>query len=184
MPHYGSLRDFSFEKDVDDIRGSALYGQDDDKLGKIQDVIFDHTSGEMKYVVVDAAGWFTHKEFLVPADRVHGYGQDKDSFQTDLTKERVDRLPKYDEKKIKSESDWADYEAEYKRAWAEDPVLHRTDRIDLSITPAEVRGEGMEASGPGVAMGSLGEDVADRDRATDEELAREDMEGRFHSLRD
>ena len=38
---YGTLRDYRFNKDIDDIRGSAVYGPDDEKLGKIDDVIFD-----------------------------------------------------------------------------------------------------------------------------------------------
>ncbi len=57
MNHYGTLRDFRFsEKDVDDIRGSNVYGLNDEKLGDINDVIFDHSTGDIRYVVVDTAG--------------------------------------------------------------------------------------------------------------------------------
>ena len=34
MAHYGTMRDFRFSHDVDDIRGAALYGSNDEKLGK------------------------------------------------------------------------------------------------------------------------------------------------------
>ena len=40
-----------------DIRGAELYGAKDEKLGKIDDVIFDHTSGSLRYAVVDTGGW-------------------------------------------------------------------------------------------------------------------------------
>jgi sporulation protein YlmC with PRC-barrel domain len=184
MPHFGTLRDFAFSHDIDDIRGTTLYGINDDKLGKIDDVIFAHESGEIKYIVVDTGGWFTHKKFLVPADRIHAYDKDQNAFQVDLTKDRIEhKLPRYDENATESEQNWANYEAEYKRAWEEDPVLHRTDSVDLDVTPREVRGETRaSASGPGVPMGSLGEelhDLREHDQREAEELAREDQAGRF-----
>ena len=73
--HIGMLRDYRFTEDVDDIRGSALYGIDDDKLGKIDDVIFDHNTGTIEYAVVDTGGWLSSKKFLVPADRIYPYWQ-------------------------------------------------------------------------------------------------------------
>src|SRR5205085_750646 len=68
MAHYGLLRDYRFEdlNTEDDIRGSNVYGRNDEKLGKIDDVIFDHATGSIRFVVVDTGGWFTHKKFLVP----------------------------------------------------------------------------------------------------------------------
>src|ERR1700758_3450529 len=42
MIHYGTLRDYRFsdtEAAKDDIRGSKVYGRNDEKLGKIDDVI-------------------------------------------------------------------------------------------------------------------------------------------------
>ena len=45
MAHYGTLRDYHFtdiDETTDDIRGAKVYGLNDEKLGKIDDVIFDH----------------------------------------------------------------------------------------------------------------------------------------------
>ena len=36
---YSALRDYRFNRDIDDICGSAVYGPGDEKLGKIHDVI-------------------------------------------------------------------------------------------------------------------------------------------------
>ncbi len=163
MPHYGTLHDFSFGKDIDDIRGSTLYGVDNDKLGKIDDIIFDHSTGEIKYAVVDSGGWFTHKKFLIPADRIHAYDKDNDAFQIDLLKQDIERkFPRYDENTLKSDQDWADYESEYKRRWEADPVQHREDRVDLDVTPATTVGaESAPSAAPGVPLGSLGEEVGE-----------------------
>jgi sporulation protein YlmC with PRC-barrel domain len=165
MPHYGTLRDFSFQTDIDDVRGTALYGLNDEKLGKIDDVIFDHATGEIRFVVVDTGGWFKHKKFLVPADRIHAYDKDNDAFQVDLLKDEIERkFPKYDENTVRSEKEWADFEAEYRRVWEQDPVLHRKDRIDLEVTPSEIPNEPPA-------------------RPSDEELAREDQSGAFTPTR-
>ncbi len=162
MPHVGTLHDYIFDRDIDDIRGTPIYGINDEKLGKIDDVIFNHDTGEIKYAVVDTGGWFTHRKFLVPADRIRPYANDQNAFQIDLDKQRVEStFPKFDENILKSDPEWEAYEAEYKRLWQQDPVLHRADRIDLDITPPEVPEEVHEEphEGTAVPLGSLGEEV-------------------------
>ncbi len=49
MPHYGILREYSFE-DINDVRGSEVYGVNDERLGTIEDVIFDHTTADIRYI--------------------------------------------------------------------------------------------------------------------------------------
>jgi uncharacterized protein YrrD len=80
MAHLGTLRDFRFEDQSNDIRGAALYGRDNEKLGKIKDVIFDHDTGTVNYVVVDTGGWLSSKLFLVPADRIRPRGKGDDEY--------------------------------------------------------------------------------------------------------
>jgi PRC-barrel domain len=166
MPHYGTLQDFAFQKGTDDIRGSTLYGmeeEEDVKLGKIDDVIFDHETGAIEYVVVDSGGWLTHKKFLVPAEQIHGYEHEENAFQTDLTKAHIEQFPRYDESEMKSEKNWADYLGHYNEHWKQNPIQHQQERIDLDVTPAMQAGKG--------------------DRRTEEELAREDAEGKFTPTR-
>jgi hypothetical protein len=59
MAHYGILGGTAIAESGEDIRGAHLYGTNDEKLGKIEDVIFDHSTGEIQYVVVDTGGWLT-----------------------------------------------------------------------------------------------------------------------------
>src|SRR6266853_4918035 len=70
MAQCGMLRDYRFTNAAEDIRGSKLYGLNDEKLGKIDDVIFEHASGTIRYVAVDTGGWLSTKKFIVPAERL------------------------------------------------------------------------------------------------------------------
>ena len=140
MAHYGTLREYQFAGDIDDVRGASLYGVDDEKLGKIEDVIFDHASGAIQYVVVDAGGWFSSKKFLLSADRIRPDSKHDDDFCTHLTKEQIETLPRYDEDKFshdakENERDWSDYNQRYRKSLeTTGDVLHR-EASTHTITP-------------------------------------------------
>ena len=137
MAHLGTLRDFQFDGDVRDIRGATLYGEDDEKLGKIDDVIFDHGSGAIRYAVVDSGGWLTSHKYLVPANRIMPYHRNENDFYADLDKERIKMFPKYDEKALESEERWNDYEKDYRTRWDESPVLHEEGSTRVITPPPE-----------------------------------------------
>jgi hypothetical protein len=128
------LREHRFTEDVDDIRGATLYGVDHDKLGKIDDVIFDHDTGNIRYAVVDTGGWLKSKKFLVPADRIRPDTEDEDDFYMDATKERIEALPRYDEEASTKDTDWNDYDARYREAWESGPVMHKVGSTHI-LTP-------------------------------------------------
>jgi len=134
MDHYGMLRDYRFSDDVDDVRGASLYGADGDKLGKIDDVIFDHTTGTIQYAVVDTGGWLSSKKFLVPADRIHPDAKNKDDFAIDATKQQIEALPKYDENAVSTDTAWTDYDKRYRTAWEHGPLLQKQGSTH-TITP-------------------------------------------------
>lgn len=134
MAHYGTLRDFRFPDDVDDVRGSTVYDLEGQKIGKIDDVVLDHRTAAVKYAVVDSGGWLSSKKFLVPADRIRPCGEDEDEFTVGVTRQQVEDFPPYDEKKLEREEDWDAYEKEYDRGWHAGPVQHRHGS-DHNITP-------------------------------------------------
>jgi sporulation protein YlmC with PRC-barrel domain len=164
MAHYGTLRDFRFsdtDAAKDDIRGSHVYGRDDEKLGKIDDVIFDHASGEIRYVVIDTGGWLHSKKFVVPPDRLHSSAKHEDDFQVDLSKEQIESFPPYDEDSVKDEQKWGDYERKYRSKWETGPVMHRAE-TDRNITPTTAQmTQGTGATGPmtGAPAGGGQQDV-------------------------
>jgi hypothetical protein len=136
MPHYGLLRDYRFDDlgTEEDIRGASVYGRDDDKLGKIDDVIFDHSTGNIRYVVVDTGGWFSNKKFLVPPHRLHSSAEHDGDFAVNLDKAQIEALPRYNESEIESEDTWKKYEKRYDEAWHAGPVQHRKGS-DRDVTP-------------------------------------------------
>jgi sporulation protein YlmC with PRC-barrel domain len=134
MANYGMLRNYRFTDEAEDIRGSKLYGLDDEKLGKIDDVIFDHTTGLIRYVVVDTGGWLSTKKFIVPADRLRASTEHNDDFAVDLTQAQVESFPPYKETDLESDEQWANYEGKYRSKWEADPIMHRKE-TDRNITP-------------------------------------------------
>jgi sporulation protein YlmC with PRC-barrel domain len=136
MAHLGTLRDYEFSSEAEDIRGSDLYGQDNEKLGTIDDVIFDHSSGEIRYAVVAAGGWLNNRKFLVPANQI-SHSRESDDFYAPVSKQQVERFPAYDEKLIERNEDWAEYERKYHSAWEEGPVLHMKDSNRIITPPSD-----------------------------------------------
>ena len=137
MARYGTLGDYRFsntEEAASDIRGSKLYGLHDHKLGEIDDVIFDHTTGAIVYLIVDTGGWLSSKRFIVPPGEVRPSVQHENDFLVDLTKEQIESFPPYDGAALTSEELWADYENRYRSKWVERPVMHR-EATDRNITP-------------------------------------------------
>lgn len=145
MAHLGTLRDFRFEDQADDIRGAALYGRGDERLGKIQDVIFDHSSGNLKYAVVDTGGWLSSKQFLVPADRIRPRADKDDEYVAQLSKKQIENFPTYDENALSDEKRWGKYEDDYRGAAKFEEtggVLHQAGGTNILIP------DGLPAEGP------------------------------------
>jgi sporulation protein YlmC with PRC-barrel domain len=153
MANYGMLRSYRFTDAAEDIRGAKLYGLDDEKLGKIDDVIFDHSTGLIRYVVVDTGGWLKTKMFIVPAERLRASAKHDDDFTVDLTKAQVESFPPYVETDLESDEQWSDYEGRYRSKWRSDPVMHRAG-TDRNITPTTQQ---MPGTSPSARTGTGGD---------------------------
>lgn len=164
MAQYGMLRDYRLADAAEDIRGSKLYGLNDEKLGKIDDVILDYSTGSIRYVVIDTGGWLSTKKFVVPADRLRVFGQHKDDFAVDLNKKQIEGFPPYNESDLESDEQWGNYEGRYRAHWKADPVMHRA-ATDRNITPTTQQMPGNSPSGR-VADGVLSEKDKDSDAFT------------------
>jgi hypothetical protein len=137
MARYGTLGDYRFADTQEaalDIRGAKMYGRGDQKLGEIDDVIFDEATGAIVFVVVDTGGWLSSKKFIVPPQEIRPSLQHEDDFLVDLTKEQIETFPAYDGSALTSEEMWADYERRYRAKWVENPVMHR-EASDRNVTP-------------------------------------------------
>jgi sporulation protein YlmC with PRC-barrel domain len=158
MAHVGTLRDYEFATEAEDIRGSNLYGQDDaEKLGTIDDVIFDHGTGEIRYVVVVLEGGPGNRKFLVPGNSLQPSAKNEDDFSVPLSKEQAERLPAFDEKTLERNEDWGEYERKYNLVWEESPVMHIKGSDRVLIPETETSGSGSSvgsAKPPASAQGS------------------------------
>lgn len=137
MARYGTIGDYRFsdtKEAASDIRGAKIYGRGDEKLGEIDDVVFDEATGAIVYVVVDTGGWLSSKKFIVPPQQVRPSMQHEDDFLVDLTKKQIESFPPYDGHALTSEEKWADYEHRYRSKWVDGPVMHR-EATDRNITP-------------------------------------------------
>jgi len=136
MPHYGILRDHKME-DIDDLRGADVYGVNDEKLGTIDDVIFDHSSGDIRYIVLKTGGMLSRKKVMVPANRVEPYGNHDDKFYAELDKERLEMLPEFKEDTMKAQGDWSTYEKDYEKRWSDGEVLYNKNTGRIITPPME-----------------------------------------------
>jgi sporulation protein YlmC with PRC-barrel domain len=137
MAHFGTLRDFRFtDSDIagTDIRGANLYGRNDSKLGKIDDVIFDHSNGAIRYIVVDTGGWLSTNKFIIPPQQLRPSTEHENDFSVNLDKKEVESFPPYDESAIASDESWEDYESRYQESWVSGAVQHR-EGSDHNVTP-------------------------------------------------
>ena len=150
MAHYGSLGTQRVSDDIRDIRGTTVRGADGTKLGNVNDVVFDHDTMEIRYLVVDSSGWLEAGTFLLPADLVSADPDHEDGLATGVGKEQIKKSPAYDERSLHSADEWKKYEQIFKRYWDEQPVMHikGSDRI---ITPPE---ESISAESSSVSQGS------------------------------
>jgi sporulation protein YlmC with PRC-barrel domain len=165
MARYGTLGDYRFSDTQEaalDIRGAKVYGPKDQKLGEIDDVIFDEATGAIVFVVVDTGGWLSTKRFIVPPQEIRPSLQHEDDFLVDLTKEQIETFPPYDGTALTSEEQWADYERRYRSKWVEKPVMHR-EATDRNITPTTQQQVG---AGSGTISPDE-EDTAELDAETD-----------------
>lgn len=114
---YSTLRDYRFDRDIDDIRGSAVYGSEDEKLGKIDDVIFDSDNGQIRYAVVDTGGWLSSRRFLVPPEELQPSAAHEKDFDVNMTEAQIERFPALDEKVLEDKQKFEDYNKSYRSSW-------------------------------------------------------------------
>lgn len=92
-PDYQSTFSDSQIGHIDDY---SLYADDDNKVGSVEDGLFDETTGQFRYLVVDTGGWIFGKKVLLPIGRVRFDNKKRHVYATGLTKNQVENLPKYD----------------------------------------------------------------------------------------
>ncbi len=131
MTHNASVGTQVVPEDIRDIRGTSIRGADDSRLGEVSDVIVDHETMQIRYLVVDSQGWLDSHNFLLPAERIAGDKNDDANLAANITREQIEHAPRYDNETPKSGTEWRKYQLAFQEYWDEEPVMHLkgSDRI-------------------------------------------------------
>ncbi|SJN44183.1 MULTISPECIES: DUF2382 domain-containing protein [Psychrobacter] len=105
--------------DYYDPTSKTAYGINEEKIGKIEGALVEDTTGRIRYLIVDAGGWFSSKEVLVPAGLARIVGDDV--FFDSLTKDQVEAMEVYDH----------DYQYSYKEQYERDRQAFTADTIPV-----------------------------------------------------
>ena len=88
----------------DKVEGTAVYGADQNKIGSIEHVMIDKTSGKVAYVVVSFGGFLGMGDDHYPLPwSTLKYDTNLGGYRVNLTKDQLDRAPKYHQN---DEWDW------------------------------------------------------------------------------
>ena len=118
-----SLRNYQFSEGIkDDVRGSTVYGVNEEQLGKIDDLIFDEKTGSIKYAIIDSGGWLQNRRFLLPPEQLRQSNQSDRHFEASYTKQQIERFPALDEEIFTSEERFDEYERSYLDVYAPIPT--------------------------------------------------------------
>ncbi|HZP22009.1 MAG TPA: PRC-barrel domain-containing protein [Terriglobales bacterium] len=104
--------------DLNDLRGTSVYGPNDEKLGSVDDALVDDSSGDLRYLVMDA-GWLKSRRFILPAEQVYAFGDGADLY-ANLRQRDVESLPEFRDETLASDAAFANYESEYRSGWRYD----------------------------------------------------------------
>jgi sporulation protein YlmC with PRC-barrel domain len=102
---------------ADKVEGTAVYDRSGNRLGTIDDVMLDKTSGKALYAIMSFGGFLGmgEKQYPLPWSSLT-YDPNQGGYVVDLTKEQLERAPTYDPE---STSEWtADYGRSVDTYWS------------------------------------------------------------------
>lgn len=83
--------------DLDDIKNYDVYGQGNEKVGTVHDILVDEASGRFRYLVVDTGFWIFGKKVLLPVGLADIRHTDKRIYAKGLTRSQVESLPNFED---------------------------------------------------------------------------------------
>jgi uncharacterized protein (TIGR02271 family) len=128
MPNLINLTHAEVESDYN-LEGFDVYDNAGNKLGDVDGVIADSDSYEIRYLVIDAGGWFSTKQFVVPAGDIQEIDEnERRVFFRTLTKDTLEsgRYPQYDDTwwDRNAHADFGQHEREIARAYQPADYVH------------------------------------------------------------
>lgn len=103
---YPDYRDTFKDNSLSHLDDYSVYADGDDKVGSVEDGLFDDTTGQFRYLIVDTGPWIFGKKVLLPIGRAQFDNSQQRVYVSGLTKKQVEDLPEY------SGNDSVDYDYE------------------------------------------------------------------------
>ena len=86
----------------DKVEGTAVYGADEKKIGSIERVMIDKTSGKVAYAILSFGGFMGMGEDYYPVPwSTLKYDSNLEGYRVSLTEDQLKKAPKYS-----SSTDW------------------------------------------------------------------------------
>jgi len=92
---YPDYRETFSDNNLSHLDDYSVYAQGEDKVGSIEDGLFDDATGQFRYLIVDTGVWIFGKKVLLPIGKAQFDNDKKRVYVHSLTKEQVENLPEY-----------------------------------------------------------------------------------------
>ena len=93
---YPEYRNTYSDNNLGHLDDYSVYAQGEDKVGTVEDGLFDNATGQFRYLVVDTGLWIFGKKVLLPIGKAQFDNSNQRVYVHGLTKEQVENLPEYD----------------------------------------------------------------------------------------
>ena len=93
---YPDYRNQFKDNSLSHIDDYSVYASGDDKVGSVEDGLFDDATGQFRYLIVDTGVWIFGKKVLLPIGSARFDNSQERVYVEGLTKEQVEHLPEYE----------------------------------------------------------------------------------------
>ncbi len=93
---YPDYRNTFSDPSLSHLDDYSVYADGEDKVGTVDDGLFDSATGQFRYLIVDTGIWIFGKKILLPIGRARFDNSQQRVYVSGLTKEQVENLPKYE----------------------------------------------------------------------------------------
>ena len=93
---YPDYRNQFSDNSLSHIDEYSVYADGDDKVGSVEDGLFDSDTGQFRYLIVDTGVWIFGKKVLLPIGAARFDNSEQRVYVEGLTKDQVEDLPEYD----------------------------------------------------------------------------------------
>ena len=128
---YPDYRNTFSDDSLSHLDDYSVYVDSDNKVGSVEDGLFDDTTGRFRYLIVDTGAWIFGKKVLLPIGKAEFDTNDRRVYVRGLTKDQVENLPEYERGKS------VDYDQEERvRGVYREPMASQSAPVSGS-TPVE-----------------------------------------------